>query len=105
MHFSQDIEAALDIEEAALSQMHRTVAKQVTRLELEERMLKLLQDRLKEEVAQQTGNAPNEGNAETAEGAPPANRISGDQLDNPDLGNEANIQENASEPMEGIETR
>lgn len=54
----QDIDAALDVEEAALSQIHRTVAKQIARLELEERMLKMLQDRLTEEVAQQAGNAP-----------------------------------------------
>ncbi|KAL4520573.1 hypothetical protein Ndes2526B_g05169 [Nannochloris sp. 'desiccata'] len=46
------IEAALDVEEASLSQIHRTVGKQISRLQLEERMLKLLHERLLEEAGQ-----------------------------------------------------
>jgi hypothetical protein len=52
----QHIEAALDVEEASLSQIHRTVGKQISRLQLEERMLKMLQERLLNE-AEQTGGA------------------------------------------------
>ena len=46
----QHIEAALDVEEASLSQIHRTVGKQISRLQLEERMLKMLQERLLNEA-------------------------------------------------------
>jgi hypothetical protein len=46
----QHIEAALDVEEASLSQIHRTVGKQISRLQLEERMLKILHERLVEEA-------------------------------------------------------
>jgi len=46
----QHIEAALDVEEASLSQIHRTVGKQISRLQLEERMLRMLHDRLLEEA-------------------------------------------------------
>ena len=53
VHFCmQDIEAALEVEDAALSLIYRTVGRQIPRLELEERMLKMLQDKLKEEIDQ-----------------------------------------------------
>jgi hypothetical protein len=53
----QHIEAALDVEEAALSQIHRTIGKQLSRLKLEERMLIMLQEKLRAEAGQ--ANAAN----------------------------------------------
>jgi len=47
----------LDVEEAALSQIHMAVTKQITRLEVEENMLKLLMSKLEREAG---GTVPQE---------------------------------------------
>jgi hypothetical protein len=44
----KNIEAALDVEDAALSKLHQVVSKQLIRLQMEERMMQVLMKRLTE---------------------------------------------------------
>lgn len=86
----KNIEAALDVEDAALSKLHQVVSKQLVRLQMEERMMQVLMKRLTEDQ---------EGAAASAESEPSSSHSSGSSEDD----DSSSLDSFIDDPLVGVE--
>lgn len=87
----KNIEAALDVEDAALSKLHQVVSKQLVRLQMEERMMQALMKRIHSE--------DQEGAEASAESEPSSSHSSGSSEDD----DSSSLDSFIDDPLVGVE--